>query len=622
MKRKILLSTFFILLICQQYACLKAQITISFEYTRKKIDSLLLLDRQLRGNSLRRAEIKMHLTDLYIDIMKLDSAFFYAREGIKISQAIKAPAIESRLWGFMASSTYYTGDLEQGIEWAMKSLEVAEKAKKDSLVFTRLNIVGLFFIETDRNKEAIKYYERALQVYENLPESKRSEYVRKELYKVYANMAEAYENLGEYKKAIPLHQKSFEQAKLFNAYRAMAIAKNHLAFCYENEGDLVAPPNLLREAIEYGKKIDDRDVWNNSLCRLALFYFKNGKIKESKKTLTESLELLAKDSTRVSIGSRRKAYEAAAKIYEQDAPQIALNFVKKVNWCDRTVYRQKSAYSIDFANIQFETVQKEKELALAKAENFKKNVTILLILILMLSVASAIGIYAYLQTRKNLIKEKELVQVKHEKALELRNAVLNTQETERERIAKDLHDSVGAMLSATRLNLESFYKQKEPALFDKTMHLLQETAQEVRRISHNMMPIALSKFGLVAALENICLHISKPKVNFSAFGLEERLDSQTETLLFRIAQEALNNAIKYAQAEEIFVQIVKDEDNLMMQIEDNGIGFDLSQVEKSVGIQSMRSRAEILGAKLFIDSQLHKKGTVVSLEMPLSHLQN
>ncbi len=621
MKKNILQYVFLTLLFYQQITCIKAQITISLKHTRKQIDSLQQIDKKLSGYSLQKAEVNMHLTDLYIDIMKLDSAFFYSREGIKIAQAIKAPAIESRLWGFMASSTYYTGDLEQGIEWAMKSLEVAEKAKKDSLVFTRLNIIGLFFIETDRNKEAIKYYERALQVYDDLPESKRSEYVRKELYKVYANMAEAYENLGEYKKAIPLHQKSFEQAKLFNAYRAMAIANNHLAFCYEKEGDLVVPPNLLREAIEYGKKIDDRDVWNNSLCRLALFYFKYGKIRESKQILGESFELLAKDSTRVSIGSRKKAYEATVIIYEKDAPQIALNFMKKVNWCDKTIYKQKSVYSIDVANIQFETIQKERELALSQAENSRKNIVILVILILMLSVASAIGIYAYLQTRKNLIKEKELAQVKQEKALELRNAVLNTQETERERIAKDLHDSVGAMLSATRLNLESFYQQKEPELFDKTMHLLKETAQEVRRISHNMMPIALSKFGLVAALENICLHISKPKVNFSAFGLEERLDSQTETLLFRIAQEALNNAIKYAQAEEVFVQIVRDEENLMLQIEDNGKGFDVSSVEKSVGMQSMRSRAEILGAKLVIDSKM-QKGTVISLEMPLQQSQN
>ena len=616
MNKKAPKSLFFFLLFFLQYTCVEGQITVSLEHTQKLIDSLLQLDRKLKDNSLQKAEVYMYLTDYYIDLMKLDSAFLYGREGIKVAQTVNASAIESRLWGLMASSTYYTGDLEQGIKWAMKSLEVAEKARKDSLVFTRLNIVGLFFIETDRNKEAIKYYERALEVFDKLPETKRSEYVLKELYKVYANMAEAYENLGEYKKAIVLHQKSFEQAQSFNAYRSMAIAKNHLAFCYEKEGNLTLVPKLLQEALAYGKAIDDRDIWASSLCQLSIFHLSYGRSEESKKILIEGLELLYKDSTRISIGSRRKLYGAAFKIYKQDNPKIALDFLQKVNWCDRTIYNQKSAYSIDFANIQFETVEKERQLALAQAENSQKNIAILVILILMLSIASAIGIYAYLQTRKNLIKEKELAHIKQEKAIELRNTVLNTQETERERIAKDLHDSVGAMLSATRLNLESFYQQKEPELFGKAMQLLEETAQEARRIAHNMMPMALSKFGLVAALENICLHISKPKVHFNAFGLEERLDSQIETLLFRIIQEALNNALKYAEAEEIFIQIVKDDESLMVQVEDNGKGFDFDTVEGSVGLQSMRSRAEILGASLMIDSS-SQKGTVVSLNLPI-----
>lgn len=202
---------------------------------------------------------------------------------------------------------------------------------------------------------------------------------------------------------------------------------------------------------------------------------------------------------------------------------------------------------------------------------------------------------------KEKIKEKEI-----------KEAVFYTQETERERIAKELHDSVGAMLSVIRLHIEIYSKTKEEALLASVFSALQNATQEVRRISHALMPFTLSQLGFEAALEGLCSSYDTP-IQLDIPEKLPRFEQQEEILLFRICQESVHNALKHASATHLYIRVFTDHSTLFVQIEDDGKGFDVQHTQNGMGFVNMHSRATALGAWLQIKSQPNK-GTIIRLE--------
>ena len=593
------------------------QVQSPFERIHSQIDSfkrdILLKETQKKPH----CRNYMEMSNLYQDLMMIDSAFFYAEKGVFIAQKEKDAAAESRLWGLMGSSTYYTGDFEKGLPWVQKSLQIARNAKLDSMIVTRLNIVGLFYIETGRNKEAIPYYEEAINVYNRLPESKKSTYVKGDLYRIYANMGEAYENLDDYEKAIPLHQNSFEEAQKLKAYRAMAIAKIHMAECYKKLGNKKLVMPFLKEAVEYSTFAKDFDMLNQALIGFIDFHIDENDFVEGEKLFKSNLMLIQKDSNRISNKSKKNLYYIAHKLYKKQGNyQQALKYFEEANKIDKILYKKQSSFAIDVANVEYKMLEKEQQKT--QAENAKSSLQVWFLWVSLIGLVVILGlvVVVFLKTREQLRQTKELAIVKQEKEKEIRETASNTQELERERIAKDLHDSVGTMLSLACLNVELYARSKQEDALHIALSTLQDTSQEVRRISHDLMPIALSKFGLVAALESLCVSIREPKISFSAIDMPEKISQNQEILLFRICQEAINNVIKYAKATEIFVQIQADESGTLLQIEDNGAGFDLETAQKGLGIKSMQSRAALLEGKLNIDSHVGM-GTVITLECPV-----
>lgn len=281
-----------------------AQITSDYQKHLKDIDSLHQLNAKTPQINSKKARIYMYLVDYYGDIMRYDSSLVYAQEGIKIAKLAKDYPAESRIWGLMAASTYYSGDFEQGIEWATKSLEVAERIKKDSLIFTRLNILGLLYLETTKYKDAKKYFERSLSVFDKMEKQQKSPYTDTEHYKVVANLAEVYEEMGEFATSLTLHEQSFQEAKKLNGFRSMAIARSHQSVCYQALKKPDKAIKSLEEGLIYAEKISDKDIHNYLLCRFIDIYLENNQIENAEKYLRQSFEI-AKDSTRLSKRSEK-----------------------------------------------------------------------------------------------------------------------------------------------------------------------------------------------------------------------------------------------------------------------------------------------------------------------------
>ncbi|NJK96423.1 MAG: histidine kinase, partial [Bacteroidales bacterium] len=142
--------------------------------------------------------------------------------------------------------------------------------------------------------------------------------------------------------------------------------------------------------------------------------------------------------------------------------------------------------------------------------------------------------------------------------------------------------------------------------------------KELRRVAHNMMPEALSKFGLKAALNDFCSSIGNAKrfdLNYNYYGSDKRLNSKLEISFYRIAQELINNALKHANASELMIHVVQEDNRIHLTVQDNGAGFDVNTLStsKGAGIAGIKSRVEALNGRFELIS-VPGKGTEASVE--------
>ena len=202
--------------------------------------------------------------------------------------------------------------------------------------------------------------------------------------------------------------------------------------------------------------------------------------------------------------------------------------------------------------------------------------------------------------------------------------MLKGQEEERSRIAKDLHDGLGGLLSGTKL---SFVNMKEnliltpesAAQFEKSLAMLDTTITDLRKVAHNLMPEALVKFGLNEALRDYCNSIqnsSKITVDYQKLGLDRKLSNTADVFVYRIVQELVNNAIKHAKASEIIVQLALSESKASITVEDIGIGFDIIIVKnkKGSGLDNIEYRVHYLNGTIDTQTSVNN-GTSVNIEL-------
>lgn len=244
----------------------------------------------------------------------------------------------------------------------------------------------------------------------------------------------------------------------------------------------------------------------------------------------------------------------------------------------------------------------------------------------MLLVVMVVILFAFMFQRKLIRKQKafrEIESLLQKQEVKAAYAILEAQELERKRIAEDLHDRLGSRLAAVKLHFHAFRNNpgRTNDFFATGSELLDGAVDEVREISHNMSSGILSKFGLAAALQDLQLTLENSKqisVQLHVHHLDERLDLNIELNLYRIVQELVSNILKHANATEIIIQLNRYEAELLLTVEDNGIGFDRqSMSQKGIGLKNIESRLNKIHGKSHIDSS-KGRGTIVNIEIPLT----
>jgi len=225
-----------------------------------------------------------------------------------------------------------------------------------------------------------------------------------------------------------------------------------------------------------------------------------------------------------------------------------------------------------------------------------------------------------LQESVNL--QQQLRELAQQKQLQVSSALIEGEERERKRMARDLHDGLGGMLAGIKLHFAAMLQYPDRPVSSiggaKVVEQLDQSLNELRRIAKNMMPETLIKFGLEKAIRDLCFSFASDKleVDFQSFGIDEQLPEKKQIMIYRIIQEILANAVRHASASLIILQCSQNGDVFLITAEDDGQGFhlDAQQPVDGMGMSNIKNRVEYLNGKLELNSVINE-GTVINIEL-------
>ena len=400
-----------------------------------------------------------------------------------------------------------------------------------------------------------------------------------------------YGTLGQYYRVMQqpaAARRAFEQAIAYAARKGAAGYEAKLRFelgqAALQAGDLPTARTSLERSLALTEQLGDARQLVDNLEGLARLAEQSGQWPEALRYYRRSHELrdtLAGTAVRAQVAQLETRYRT-----RQQAQQL------------RTLRQARAA----------------EQLALGQQRRLNAAYLVLL-LVLVGAGALTAGLLRY---RQRLAARQRA----QEKALLTTQAILQGQEEERRRLARDLHDGLGGMLSTVKFYLASAQGRvplpPEPAeLLGQAIGRLDSSIGELRRVARNLMPEALLAFGLAQALQDLCAATQQAggvPVQLHLHGLETRLPQPLEVELYRLVQELLNNVLKHARAQQVLVQLMRHDAELHLVVEDDGQGFDTAAAGTGVGLRSVQARARYLGGTLEVQSQ-PGQGTSVSLEL-------
>jgi signal transduction histidine kinase len=283
----------------------------------------------------------------------------------------------------------------------------------------------------------------------------------------------------------------------------------------------------------------------------------------------------------------------------------------------------EAKYQSEQKEAEIRTLSAEKQAQILKIRQ-KNTLNLALAGVILVTIVIAFLLYKNHKNKQKL-QAQRIVELETEKQLSATQALLQGQEDERSRMAKELHDGLGGLLSGVKINLNNMQKriiitEEDGIAFEKSVALLDQSISELRRVAHNMMPESILKFGLDGAIKEFLQSIYSENLNiiYQSYHIEKGLNKQLDISVYRIIQELVNNAIKHSNAAEILVQIRKDDQLLLIDVEDNGKGFGYNPDSKKsgMGLAGITSRVNYWKGSLNIESD-KSSGTSVHIEIPV-----
>lgn len=333
-----------------------------------------------------------------------------------------------------------------------------------------------------------------------------------------------------------------------------------------------------------------------------------------------------------SVETLARIMQSLSTVYEQKGDyKLALKYLKEYLELFETRFDNEKMAIGKELGVKYESELKEQKLQLLEEQvaHRQKLNTIYIVLTLVTVVALFFLWLAYRQRTKaykhqSHIHYIELERIRQEHKISLLSAMIDGQENERARIARDLHDGLGGLLSGVKIMLsgsgELSSVTPQHTLISHLIQRIDQAVDELRRIARNMMPEILLKYGLIEALKEYSQSLKRSGVNitFQSYRYNDELTENKQVVVYRIAQELINNAIKYSEANHILVELRQEGSELSLLVEDDGKGFDIGKQDrhKGTGLNNVEARSVFLNGEIRIES-LKGTGTTVVLTCPI-----
>lgn len=464
-------------------------------------------------------------------------------------------------------------------------------------------------------QQGLFYMLKGIKILEQQP--KKTSFLRIGVYNNYGALKQRNQ---EKDSALYYHKKSYDLCLIHNDSLGMPYAMVEMAMIYTDFKQSKKAKKLLDDALKIRLKIEDTYGVADSYENLGNYFFKNKDYKKAIDAYETALNMantFAFNYMKKNITERLYQSYLAKNDYKKAFEYLKFN--KAIVDSTNSIQIESRIQQLE---IQFETAEKEKELLKTRTEKAETELALSTtknwIYILIGGLLIIIVLFFAISQRNKRKTQQQITEQKEEGF----KAIIDAQEEERSKIARELHDGVVQQIGSVILKSRNLFSKKnliEEKESKELLESLENSNQDLRNISHQMMPRALKELGIIAALNDLLegsLAYLNINYNLEHFNLEQRLPQKIEITIYRIAQELINNIIKHSKATEVSLQIFNTNNTVILIVEDNGVGFSTTKSKKGIGLLNISSRLDMVKGNVNFEPS-PKSGTLVTIKIPL-----
>jgi signal transduction histidine kinase len=583
-------------------------------------------ENNLAGNAEGSAIAYNNMGNVYSDFASNDTALIYYNKALAIREktgnTIKILGTKTNI------ATVYVrqGKYEKAIEIFLSNGLAYEKLGYADAVSDNYGNASVVFGLMKNHEKALAYAKKAREVY-------KSKNNLAQIAQLTANIGVQYEALKNYDLALRYYNEAFSIGQKAKSNRTMAMAMNNMGGIYQVKGQYKKALELFQQALAIKIK-------NNETNSIPLTYHNIASAFISLNQKDSALFYLQKAEAKAEelhyLPDLKTVYKTYSELYEQSGEfDKAMKYYKLFHQYSDSLIDTEKAKKVAELETVFDANKREldnKRLIIknqkekisrieAEKASARKTKQVYLILIIASVVSGAI-IFIY-QYRRRKLKDNYNALILKEKEEGIK-AIIHATEEERQRIAKDLHDSVGQQMTGLKMawqQLSGDINKENQGHFHQLVKLTQvldDASADVRNISHQMMPKVLTEMGLVPAIDDMLkksLGNTNVEYNFDHIRADGRFTTEIEISLFRICQELVNNIIKHSGATAATIQLTGSKKYLVLIVEDNGTGMK-TEKQDGIGMMNIKSRVNVIHGDINYESG-GNAGTVATVRIPL-----
>lgn len=532
----------------------------------------------------------------------------------------------ARVYGDISGSFRSMGKLDSAVVFSLKSIAILEGLKDNRRVATQCLNLAMIYQQLNLPGKQKEYVDKGL-------ENARLAGNPSALMLGFLQQAGYYTSIYDFQKA----KLYADSATVYYSDRFdFSLKQNYFllkAGTFQNISQFDSAVYYFQKAYENGKTAGSRWNMTEPLMQIGYIHLQQKNYTDAEKFVKMGLEIAEADSVMVFMkegyGTLSDIYAGSGRYKEAHDYLTRFNTIKDSLQSEE---RKKFAldlekkYEVEKHTAQIQQLEAEKRI---QELSLREKILIIQSLLGILFTILVVGLLILRNYRqKQKLQQQQIEKLEAEKLLAATEAVLKGEEQERSRLAKDLHDGLGGLLSGIKYSFQNMKENliltpENAGVFERSLDMLDSSIHEMRRVAHNLMPESVYRFGLDSAIRDYCADIHNTgilHIKYQSFGMDTPIpDLSVSVSVYRIVQELVNNILKHAEASYAFVQITRSDSALFVDVEDNGKGMDPDVIsgKGGMGWRNINSRVEYLKGTLSLESS-EGRGTSIHIEFPLS----